>query len=249
MIRPRLGMVAFASLPILSGACGGTTKAPPPSPPRPATSSSGSAIRPEDFVAKVDNPWFPLAPGTKLTYKGIKDGKPTIDKVEVTHQTRTIDGVSCVTVSDLLYERGKLEERTTDWYTQDRQGNVWYFGEATAELDAKGHVTSTEGSWQAGQGGAQPGIFMPADPTVGQSFRQEYLKGHAEDHFQVLQLGAPIQVPAVSTHAALLTKEWTPLEPDVIDHKYFVRGIGTVLEQSAKGPKEINTLMSFTKGQ
>jgi hypothetical protein len=247
MIRLRPVMAVFASLPILAGACGGTAKAPSP---HPTTSAPGSAsaIRPENFVARVDNPWFPLLPGTRLTYKGIKDGKQTIDKVVVTGQTTVIDGVTCVAVSDQLFESGKLEERTTDWYTQDRQGNVWYFGEDTAELDAKGKVTSTEGSWQTGKDGAQAGIFMPANPTVGQSFRQEYLKGHAEDHFQVLQLNAPIQVPAVSSHAALLTKEWTPLEPDVIDHKYYVRGIGTVLEVTAKGPKETNTLVSFTKG-
>jgi hypothetical protein len=249
VIRRRLMIVTLVALPISAVACGGGTNAASPRPSRPLPSSPGDAvIRPGDFTATVDNPWFPLAPGTTLTYKGTKDGKPTTEKMVVTGAITTIDGVPCATVHDDLYEAGRLEERTTDWYTQDRQSNVWYFGEATAELDAKGRVTSTEGSWQAGKGGARPGIFMPARPAVGQSFRQEYLKGHAEDHFQVLRLGAPVHVPAVSSDQALLTKEWTPVEPGVIDHKYYVRGIGTVLEQSAAGPKETNTLVSFTKG-
>ena len=157
-----------------------------------------------------------------------------------------IDGVPCVVVQDRLYVRGRLGERTTDWYTQDRQGNVWYFGENTAELDRRGRVTSTEGTWKAGVDGARPGIFMPARPRVGQSGRQEFYKGHAEDHFQVIGLFRTV-VPPVGTNA-LLTKEWTPLEPGVIDHKMYVRGIGTVLEQTEKGGNERNELVSVTRG-
>jgi hypothetical protein len=150
-------------------------------------------------------------------------------------------------LQDQLYLSGALEEKTTDWYAQDTSGNVWYFGEATEVLDTGGHVTSTEGSWQAGRDGAQPGIFITGHPAVGQASGQEYYRGHAEDHFQVLSLASSVSVPAVSTSAALLTKEWTPLEPDVIDHKYYVRGIGTVLEQSVHGPTEILRLTSVTK--
>jgi hypothetical protein len=159
-----------------------------------------------------------------------------------------VDGARCVAVDDRLYLAGRLEERTTDWYTQDRQGNVWYFGEATAELDANGQVKTTEGSWQAGKNGARPGIFMPAHPRVGQSFRQEFYKGHAEDHFRVLSLHASLRVPYRSSNAALLTKEWTPLEPGVIDHKYYVRGLGTVLEQTVKGGDERNELVAVRRG-
>ena len=131
------------------------------------------------FTARVDNPWFPLRPGTTWVYRGEKDGLSSRDVVHVTRRTTLIDGAPCVAVSDLLYLRGRLHERTTDWYTQDSRGTVWYFGEATAELDPSGRVTSTEGSWQAGRDGALPGIFMPARPRVGQSFRQEYYKGQA----------------------------------------------------------------------
>ena len=207
-------------------------------------SASGSAPSPGNFVARVDNPWFPLSPGTTFVYRGVKDGKSARDVVTVTHSTKRIQGVRCTAVADRLYLAGRLEERTTDWYAQDRRCNVWYFGEATAELDAKGRVTTTEGSWQSGRNGARAGIFMPAHPQVGQIGRQEYLKGHAEDYFQVLSLHAGVQTPYLSSRAALLTKEWTPLEPGVLDHKLYVRGIGDVLEQTVKGGDERLQLVS-----
>ena len=171
--------------------------------------------------------------------------QPSMDVLVVTPRVKKIEGVPCVVVEDRLFLSGRLEERTIDWYTQDRQGNVWYFGESTAELDKRGHVTSTEGSWQAGRNGALPGIYMPANPRVGQSSRQELYKGHAEDHFRVLGLRAKVKVPYVSSTAALVTEEWTPLEPDVLDHKLYVRGIGNVLEH-VKGPNERNALISVT---
>ena len=210
--------------------------------------SSGPTRKPRNFSARVDNPWFPLKPGSIYVYRGVKDGQSSRDVVTVSHATKKIQGAPCVVVHDLLYLRGRLRERTTDWYTQDRAGNVWYFGEQTAELDKNGHVTSTEGTWQAGRDGALPGIYMPAHPKVGQSGRQEFYKGHAEDHFQVVRLHTSVRVPYISSTRALLTKEWTPLEPGVIDHKFYVRGIGTVLEQTVKGGDERNALISFRRG-
>ena len=197
------------------------------------------------FSARVDNPWFPLRPGTRYVYVGEKDGQPSRDVMTVTHRVRTINGAPCVVVRDLLYLRGRLRERTTDWYSQDGKGRVWYFGEDTAELDRNGHVTSTEGSWLAGVDGARAGIFMPTRPRVGQSFRQEYYKGQAEDHFEVIGLFRTVTAPGRDN--ALLTKEWTPLEPRVIDHKMYVRGIGTVLEQTQKGGSERGELVSVTR--
>jgi hypothetical protein len=205
-------------------------------------------VSPGPFSARVDNPWFPLKPGTTYVYRGVKDGEPARDVVNVTHATRTIIGAPCVAVSDRLYLRGRLEERTTDWYSQDAKGDVWYFGEATAELDKHGRVKDRSGSWLAGRDGAQPGIFMFAHPRVGESARQEYLKGQAEDHFQVLSLNASVNVAYLSSTRAMLTKEWTPLEPGTIDHKYYVRGIGTVLEQTVKGGVERNALVSVRHG-
>ena len=208
---------------------------------------AGGNPAPSRFVRGVTNPWFPLRPGTTLVYRGVKDGKPSRDVVHVTGKTRKIAGVVCTAVSDRLYLSGRLQERTTDWYSQDKAGNVWYFGEATAELNRSGKVTSREGSWLAGVDGAQPGIFMTARPKIGQSHRQEYYKGHAEDHFRVLSLSAHVRTPGASSSHAVLTKEWTPLEPGVIDHKYYVRGVGTVLEQTVKGGDERNTLVSIRR--
>jgi hypothetical protein len=199
-------------------------------------SASGSGGR--GFTARVDNPWFPLRPGTTYVYNGVKDGKPSREVLTVTHRTRRVMDAPCVVVEDRLFVAGHLGERTTDWYTQDRAGNVWYFGETTAELDARGHVTSTEGSWRAGADGARPGIFMPARPHSGQSGAQEHYAGHAEDHFRVIGYLGP---------NALLIEEWTPLEPDVRDHKLYVRGIGTVLERTIKGGNELNELVSVRK--
>jgi hypothetical protein len=201
---------------------------------------------PARFVARVDNPWFPLRPGTTYVYRGVKDGKPSRGVVTVTAQTETIQGVRCTVVHDRLYLAGRLAERTSDWFAQDTAGNVWYFGEDTAELE-NGKVTSTEGSWQAGVNGARPGIVMPADPRVGRRFRQEHYKGHAEDHFEILRLSATVRTPGASSQHALLTKEWTPLEPDVIDHKLYVRGIGLVKEQTVRGGDELGELVAVRR--
>jgi hypothetical protein len=208
---------------------------------------AASSLRPADFVAHVDNPWFPLTPGTVYVYRGIKDGKPSRDVVTVTRATRTIGGIRATSVHDNLYVEGRLAERTTDWYAQDRAGNVWYFGEDTAGLDASGHVETREGSWLAGVHGAQAGIYMPARPAVGRTGRQEYLKGQAEDHFRVVSVDASVSAPAMSSKHALLTEEWTPLEPGVLDHKFYVRGVGTVLEQTVKGGRERNALVSVRR--
>jgi hypothetical protein len=212
-----------------------------------AASAPAAGPSPRDFVRRVDNPWFPLIPGTTFIYRGVKDGKSARDVYSVTSGTKAIQGVRCTAVRDRLYLAGRLEERTTDWYAQDRVGNVWYFGESTAELDRAGHVTSTEGTWQAGRDGAQAGIYMTARPLVGQSRRQEYYKGHAEDHFSVLSLHASVSVPYLASNRALLTKEWTPLEPGTVDHKYYVRGIGEVKEVTVKGPTERAELVSVRR--
>jgi hypothetical protein len=209
--------------------------------------SASPPFRPDAFVAHVDNPWFPLVPGTVYVYRGVEDGKPSREVVTVTHATRVIEGVRATAVRDVLYANGRLEERTTDWYAQDRAGNVWYLGEATAELDAEGRVTTREGSWLAGVGGAKPGIYMPAHPVVGVSGRQEYLKGHAEDRFRVEALNAKVTAPALNSAHALLTVEWSPLEPGVLDHKLYVRGVGIVLDETVKGGDERNALISVRR--
>src|SRR5689334_1651173 len=156
-------------------------------------------------LAVVTNPYFPLAPGMRWEYRGVEGGAPARDVVTVSARTETVGGVACVVVHDRLYRRGRLAERTTDFYAQDGAGNVGYYGEDTAELDSRGRVKSTEGSWRAGRDGARAGIFMPARPRTGQRFEQEDYPGHAEDRFSVLS----------SRDRMVKTKEWTPLEPGV----------------------------------
>jgi hypothetical protein len=161
-----------------------------------------------------------------------------VEYFTVSDETQKVDGVPCRAVLDRLYLDGKLAETTRDYYSQDNKGNVWYFGEDTAELEADGTMVSTEGTWHTAEAGAQPGIFMLASPRVGESDRQEYYPGHAEDFFQVVDLTASVSVPYKSFSGTLRTKEWTPLEPDVLDNKYYVQGIGEVKETSVKGPRE-----------
>jgi hypothetical protein len=194
-------------------------------------------------TANVTNPWFPLPVGTTSVYAGTKDGESAIDIVTNSRATRVIDGVRTRVVEDRLFLSGKLEERTSDYYAQDRCGNVWYFGEDTAELDSHGRVIDTSGSFHAGIDGAQPGVFMQARPQLGRRFRQEWYAGEAEDTFKVIDLSTPITVPFGSFKHALRTEETTALEPGVVDNKYYVRGIGEVLEKSVKGGQEALVLV------
>jgi hypothetical protein len=213
--------------------------------PRPAASASAAVFTAAS--ARVNNPWFPLKPGTIAVYAGVKDRLSAVDVFKVTHKTRVINGVRCVVIDDRLYLAGALAERTTDWYAQDKAGNVWYFGEATAELNSNGTIKSTAGTFQAGKNGARQGIFMPGNPRIGASGQQEFSKGNAEDHFKILSLSAHISAPGASSRHALLTQETTPLEPGVLDHKTYVRGVGTVLEATIQGGDERLELLSFNR--
>lgn len=161
-----------------------------------------------------------------------------MDRFSPSTRTAVIDGVTTRIVEDQLYLNGVLEERTSDYYAQDNCGNVWYFGEDTAELDRNGNVISTEGSFHAGVDGAEPGVFMQAAPELGRVFRQEWYQGHAEDVFVAIDRNASITVPYGSFQNALRTAEATALEPDVLDNKYYVAGIGEVEEVAVRGPVE-----------
>ena len=200
------------------------------------------------FTARVTNPYYPLLPGMRWEYRGVKDGRPLRDVVLVAERIERIGGVPCAVVLDRGYVDGRLAESTIDWFAQDGGGTVWYVGEATEELDRRGRVTSTEGSWRAGTNGARQGVFMPARPHVGQSFAQEHYPGHAEDHFKVVSRTATIAVPfGTFRDRALMSEEWTPLEPGVRDAKWYVKGIGQVKEATLKGGDERAELVSFRR--
>jgi hypothetical protein len=155
----------------------------------------------EAFVGQIDNPYLPLKPGTTLTYKGKLDGQPATDVFSVTNRTKVILGVTTTVIHDQVFIKGDLVEDTEDWFAQDSAGNVWYFGEDTKELD-HGEVVSTEGSWEAGVNNARAGIFMPAVPKVGQSFKQEDAKNVAEDCSKIVDLNASVKTPFVSSNEA-----------------------------------------------
>jgi len=195
------------------------------------------SIDPADFTTKIDNKYFPLEPGTTFVYKGKTEDGTEGDTVAVTSDTKNIMGVECVVVDDRVTEGGELTEKTYDWYAQDKEGNVWYFGEDSKEYK-NGKVTSTGGSWEAGKDGAKPGIIMPADPKVSKTYRQEYYKGEAEDMAKALKLDGSVKVPYGSFKHVLVTDEWTPLEPNVAEHKYYAAGVGNVKEVATKGPQE-----------
>jgi hypothetical protein len=180
-------------------------------------------INPSEFTTKIDNEYLPMKPGTTFVYKGGTER----DEMAVTSDTKKVMGVECVVVDDRAWENGQLIEKTYDWFAQDKEGNVWYFGEDTKEYK-NGEVTTTKGSWEAGVDGAKPGIIMQADPKVGQSYRQEYYSGEAEDMAKVIRLNDSVKVPYGSFDHVLVTKEWTPLEPSYSEHKYYARGVGQV---------------------
>jgi len=219
--------------------------------PSPATHTDRVVRRhhpsPSHFThGRVDNPWFPLRPGTRFVYRGV-DGRARVSDVMIaTYRTKVVDGVTCRVVLDRGFRHGRLTERTYDWYAQTRAGTVWYFGESTTTFDRHGHVLSHDGSFTSGVGGAEAGIFMPTHPHVGPTYRQEFLQGQAEDEFTVLRHGARVTTPLVASRDALVTQEFSPLEPGILEHKYYVRDVGDVYDVSVRGEVAHARLVSLT---
>jgi hypothetical protein len=213
-----------------------------------SASPSGAAYNPQidpaNFVALVDNPLYPLKPGTVWEYTVKKETTTEKVVITVTRDTKKILGVTTTVVHDVVTEGGQVVEDTLDWYAQDRQGNVWYFGEATTK--SEGGKSSTEGSWQAGVNGARPGFIMEAHPKVGDSYRQEYAPGVAEDRADVLSLNESVTVRKGSFAGCLRTKDYSPLKPDLVENKVFCPGVGQVLVVHVKGPVEREELVAIT---
>lgn len=200
----------------------------------PATGPAGSVIDPADYVSGVDNPYWPLVPGTTFIYEGESGGESERIVVEVSAATKNILGVACMVVRDRVWADGDLVEDTRDWYAQHVDGDVWYFGEDSREIE-DGQVVGSEGSWEAGVDDAEPGVVMRAQPEVGESYRQEYYEDEAEDMASVLSLSAPAAVVFGSYPNCLQTREWSPLEPGVAEHKFYAPGVGLVLEVMVEG--------------
>ena len=200
-------------------------------------------LDPGNFVSVIDNPYFPLEPGTTFTYRGETEGTPTRNVTTVTSDTKVILGVTTIVVHDQAYEDGVLVEDTFDWYAQDKDGNVWYFGEDTKELDENGKVISTEGSWETGVDGAEPGIIMEANPKKGDKYQQEFAADVAEDMAQVIGFEDSFCVRYGCFEDVLVTKEWTPLERGVVENKYYAPGVGFIFGEMVKGGDEQTELV------
>ncbi|HEU4758387.1 MAG TPA: hypothetical protein VFT91_00235 [Dehalococcoidia bacterium] len=250
-------LIALAAVMALGGTgltpTSGLTSAGGPSPAPAAqvaanhqAKASPADIDPGDFVSEVDNEFFPLEPGTTFFYEGAKDGVPASDETYVTHDTKQILGVNTTVVHDRAFEGGVLVEDTFDWYAQDVDGNVWYFGEYTEQLNGNGNVIGTEGSWEAGVDGAQPGIVMEAKPRAGDRYQQEFAPDVAEDMARVLSLDKSACVQYGCFDDLLLTREWTPLEPGVAERKYYAEDVGFIFGVMVRGGHEHTELVRIT---
>jgi len=192
---------------------------------------------------KIDNKYFPLEPGTTMIYNGTsEDGEPTRDVFVVTNDTKEILGISTRVVHDDAYVKDEHEETTDDWFAQDDQGNVWYMGEYTTDLTEEG---SHEGSWEAGKKGAKAGIVMEAQPKVGDKYDQEVAKDVAEDKGTVLSLNEEVCVPYGCFSNVLQTEDINPLEPDIVENKYYAQDIGYIKGEMVKGGSEVETLVQI----
>ena len=217
--------------------CGGdddTTSARSGPAPLP-TGGEPYELDPARFSTEIDNPYWPMAVGSRWVYREIEGDEVQRVVVTVTGRTREIaNGITARVVHDVVSAGGETIEDTDDWYAQDDAGNVWYLGEETTEYE-NGKPKTTAGSWEAGVGGALAGVIMPAEPVPGLEYRQEYLKGEAEDTGRVLSLDDQAEVPFGHFDDVLLTKDFTPVQPDVLEYKLYARGVGPVLVLSPSG--------------
>jgi hypothetical protein len=185
---------------------------------------------PANFSDPQPNPYFPLEPGTRTVFEG---GDERVE-VTVTGETKEIAGVTATVVTDRVYANGELIEDTVDWYATDNVGNVWYLGEETAEYE-NGQVVTTAGSWEALVDGAQPGIIMLFDPRADDAYRQEFYAGEAEDVAMVFALDETVSVPTGRYEHVLVTEDWSLLDPDVHERKWYAQGVGVVFEEIVAG--------------
>jgi hypothetical protein len=231
-VRPSLVLLVV----VLAAGCGSESRSLP-------QGAEPAKLDAADFVEQIDNPYWPMAAGSRWVYR--EDGQ----RVEVTviEQTKEVLGIQATVVHDVVTEDGELVEDTYDWYAQDKDGNLWYLGEATKEYE-NGKVKTTEGSWEAGVDGAEAGVLLPGEPEVGMSYRQEYYKGEAEDRGEILSLDERVEVSFGSFDGVLMTKDTTPLEPDVLEHKFYARGVGPVLAVAISGGSGREQLVRFTRG-
>jgi len=205
-----------------------------------------SKLDPSKFTTEIDNEYWPMKPGNHWVYRELEDGELQRVDVTVTNQTKVLGGVTARVVHDRVARRGQVVEDTRDWYAQDSDGNLWYLGEDTKEYE-NGKVKSTEGSWAYGVDGAQAGVVVPADPEQGMTYREEYYAGHAEDAAEVLSVDSQVQVPLGRYQHAMLTRNYSSLEPTVEEMKLYAKGVGPVMELLVSGGSGRTELLSFDR--
>jgi hypothetical protein len=188
-------------------------------------------INPANFTDSVTNTYFPLIAGTVFTYQSqTEDGLETT-VVTVLSDKKTVAGVSCTVVRDVVSIDGQMIEDTHDWYAQDKDGNVWYMGENVSNYE-NGVLVDNEGSFEAGVDGAKAGIIMLANPVLEMPYRQEYYFNNAEDWGKVVAKAVTVSTSYGTFNNCLKTADWNALEPDApVEFKYYAPGVGMVKEE------------------
>ena len=240
-----LRSIALALAVIALACCGGGSKSSSGSSSLPQ-GTTPSGLDPSKFTTEIDNPYWPIRPGSHWVYSEVEDGEAQRVDVTVTDRTKVLGGVTARVVHDQVTRKGQVLEDTYDWYAQDSDGNIWYLGEDTKEYE-NGKLKSTEGSWAYGVDGAQPGVVVPADPKQGMRYREEYYAGLAEDAAEVLNVGSQVQVPYGRFKGAMLTRNYSSLEPTVEEMKLYARGVGPVMELLVSGGSGRTELLSFER--
>jgi hypothetical protein len=244
-------VAALAGCAVAVGTAAATSAAQPAGAGDLPQGSEPVTLDPADFTTDIDNPYWPMKAGDEWVYRTNDTTGARQDVVTtVTGETKRIaNGITARVVHDVVTEDGQQVEVTDDWYAQDKDGNVWYLGERTAEY-SQGKVVSRSGSFEAGVDGAQAGVAMPADPRPGLSYRQEYYAGEAEDNAAVVTVGEEqVEVPyGFFDTGVLMTRDLVPIEPRVEELKFYARGIGLVLSVHTDGTGGRSELVSFTPG-
>ena len=239
MIRPIAVAIAVLALTACGG--GGSKSSSSSSLPQ---GTKPVKLDPADFTTNIDNPYWPMRPGSHWVYREVENGESQRVDVTVTNQTKTLDGIEARVVHDRVSRNGETLEDTYDWYAQDSHGNLWYLGEDTAEYE-NGKLKTKEGSWTYGVDGAEPGVVVPASPKQGMTYREEYYAGQAEDGGEILSLTAHAHVPYGTFDHVLQTRNFTPIEPDLIEEKFYVSGVGPVLEITVTGGSDRTELLRY----
>lgn len=186
-------------------------------------------VNPADFSTKITNKYFALPVGKKLTYETVERGKVTETiEIEILQETKTIEGVETVIYLDREFKNGQLVEETRDYLAQHKNGDVWYFGEDVNNF-WNGILLNHSGSFLHGKDGAQAGIWMKAEQRVGDSYRQEFYAGYAEDMRDTLAVGETVSTKSGTYTDCVKVYDWTPLEKNAREHKYHCPQVGALV--------------------